>query len=189
MLMSKKRPSVVLRRGAPLLFPERPRDLAPASKGHGPMSLVVFFALNFLAASSGALFKPGEWYNSLRKPAWRPPQIAFPIVWTILYALIAIAGWRVWTTAPAEALPLAMTVYGIQLLLNAGWSALFFGLKRMRLAFIELSLLWVSIAALIAVFWPLDSLAAMLLLPYIAWVTAAGALNLSMMRLNPEFAT
>lgn len=153
------------------------------------MSLVAFLAVNFVAALSGAVFAPGEWYQRLRKPSWRPPQIAFPIVWTILYAMIAVAGWRVWNEAPAEALPLAMTVYGVQLALNAGWSAIFFGLKRMRLAFVELILLWISIAVMIVVFWPLDVLAAVLLLPYLAWVTAAGALNRAMMRLNPEYAT
>jgi benzodiazapine receptor len=150
------------------------------------MSLLVFVALNFLAASSGALFSPGRWYEDLRKPAWRPPNAAFPVVWTVLYILIAIAGWRVWERASPEALPLAMGIYGVQLALNAGWSAIFFGMKRMRLALAELGLLWLSIALMIAVFLPIDGLAALLLVPYLAWVTAAGALNLAMIRLNPE---
>lgn len=152
------------------------------------MSLVAFLVIVFLVGTSGAVFAPGEWYLRLRKPRWQPPAIVFPIVWTVLYILIAISGWLVWENAPAEALPLAMTVYGVQLVLNAGWSAIFFGWKRMRLAFVELILLWLSIAALIAVFWPLNQTAALLLTPYLAWVTAAGVLNWSIMRLNPAFA-
>ena len=152
------------------------------------MSLVVFLALAVAAASSGAVFSPGEWYDGLRKPSWRPPKIAFPIVWSILYLAIAVSGWLVWTSAAPGEAALPMTVYGIQLALNAGWSWIFFGLKRMRLAFAELAALWVSIAATIAVFHPIDAVAAWLLAPYLAWVTAAGALNLSMIRLNPAYA-
>lgn len=150
------------------------------------MSLVVFLVLVFVAASSGALFSPGEWYERLAKPSWTPPKLAFPIVWTVLYVLIAVSGWLVWEAAPAEALPLAMSVWGVQLALNAGWSAVFFGLKQMRWALAELVLLWLAILATIVVFWPIDVLAAVLLLPYLAWVTTAGALNRAMIRLNPD---
>ncbi len=150
------------------------------------VSLIVFIGLTVLVASSGAMFKPGDWYETLNKPSWRPPNWAFPVVWTVLYVLITWAAWRVWTTAPREALPLAMGLYGLQLALNAGWSAIFFGMKRMKLALLELGALWLSIVALIAVFWPLDRTAALMLVPYLVWVTTAGVLNRAMIRLNPE---
>lgn len=150
------------------------------------LTLLAFVGLSFLAALSGAVFPPGRWYERLAKPAWRPPNWAFPLVWAVLYAMLAVSAWIVWETAPAEALPLAMTVYGLQLVLNAGWSAIFFGLKRMRLALAELCLLWLSILAMILVFWPISVGAALLLVPYLAWVTTAGFLNLAMIRLNPD---
>jgi tryptophan-rich sensory protein len=149
------------------------------------LTLLPFLGLNFLAALSGALFPPGEWYETLKKPSWRPPNWAFPVVWTVLYVMIAVSAWLVWTRAPAEALPLAMAAYGVQLVLNATWSWIFFGLKRMRLALAELGLLWLSILAMIVIFWPLDGLSALLLVPYLAWVTTAGYLNWTMIRLNP----
>jgi hypothetical protein len=83
-------PAAIRHHGGPRQSPRPPGS---------PMSLLVFVALNFLAASSGALFSPGRWYEDLRKPAWRPPNAAFPVVWTVLYILIAIAGWRVWERA------------------------------------------------------------------------------------------
>jgi tryptophan-rich sensory protein len=152
------------------------------------LSLLGFVAIVVVAASSGAFFPPGRWYEGLQKPSWRPPNWAFPVVWSILYALIALSGWIVWHAASPEQLPLAMTLFAVQLVFNAAWSWLFFGLKRMRLAFLDLALLWLSIAAMIIVYWRIDVAAALLLLPYIAWVTTAGALNRAMIRLNPEVA-
>ena len=148
------------------------------------MSLVVFLLIVMLVASSGAVFRPGAWYRTLAKPAWTPPNWVFPTGWTLLYVLIAIAGWRVWERLPLEATLLPMAVYALQLVLNAGWSAVFFGLRRPDWAFAELACLWLAIAANTLVFLPIDPLAAALLLPYLAWVTFAGALNLAVWRLN-----
>ena len=150
------------------------------------MSLVVFILAVTLVASSGAVFKPGAWYRTLAKPSWTPPDWVFPTGWTLLYVLIAIAGWRVWERLPLEAALLPMAVYALQLGLNAGWSAVFFGLRRPDWAFAELACLWLAIVANILVFHPVDPLAAWLLLPYLAWVTFAGALNLAVWRLNPS---
>ncbi len=152
------------------------------------LSLLVFAGLNIAVAFSGAVFKPGEWYETLNKPSWRPPNFAFPIVWTALYAMSAAAGWIVWRSAPPEALPAAMALYGLQLLLNAAWSALFFGMRRMRAALLDLVGLWLSILGLIVLFMPIDRTAALLLVPYLVWVTIAGALNRAMIRLNPAVA-
>lgn len=149
------------------------------------LSFWVILAINLVAASSGALFRPGDWYESLAKPWWRPPNAAFPIVWMILYLLITIATWRVWTRASGDEAGLAMTAFGVQLVLNAVWSAIFFGMRRMRLALLELGGLWLSIAAMIVIYQQTDFWAAVLLLPYLCWVSIAGLLNWTMIRLNP----
>ena len=148
------------------------------------MSIAVFLLAVILAASSGAIFKPGDWYREMTKPSWTPPDWVFGAGWSVLYILIAIAGWRVWERADGDAVVLPMAVYAIQLGLNAGWSAIFFGLKRPDWAFAEVAALWTAIVANIVVFYPIDPLAAWLLLPYLAWVTFAAALNLAVWRLN-----
>ncbi len=148
------------------------------------MSLAVFILCVLLVASSGAVFKPDSWSRAMSKPAWNPPDWIFGAGWSILYIMIAVAGWRVWEAAAADALVVPLTVYALQLALNAGWSAIFFGLKRPDWAFAELVCLWIAIAVNILVFHPIDPLAAWLLVPYLAWVTFAGALNFTVWRLN-----
>lgn len=145
------------------------------------MAALVFIVIVVIAASSGAVFKPGEWYESLRKPAWTPPKWAFPAVWTLLYAAMAYAGWQVWTLS---GLSLSMAFWGIQIIVNAMWSWMFFGLRRMRLALVDIIVLWASILGFILTSWPISELAAALFLPYLAWVTIAGFLNYSVLRLN-----
>lgn len=146
--------------------------------------LAAFIGCNFLAASSGAVFRPGRWYLSLRKPAWTPPNWAFPVVWTALFLANALSGALVWVAAgPGERATL-MIVYGVSLGLNALWSALFFGMRRMDLALAEVVLLWLSIALTAAVFAPISPAAALLQLPYLLWVTIASALNLRLLQLN-----
>jgi len=145
------------------------------------MAAATIAVLVFLTAMSGAVFKPGPWYETLRKPAWTPPKWAFPTVWTILYIMIGYAGWDIWTKAGWS---LAMGIWILQLILNACWSWLFFGLKRMDLALVDVGILWVAIACFMAAAWPISPLAALLFVPYLLWVTAAGLLNLSVLRLN-----
>ena len=126
------------------------------------------------------------WYGTLDKPAWTPPGLLIGLVWTVLYTLMGIAAWLVWREAgglgPA-ALPLSL--FAAQLLLNAAWSGLFFGRRRPGVAFADLVLLWLAIAATAWAFAPVSPLAALLLLPYLAWVGFAGALNLAVWRRNP----
>ncbi len=148
------------------------------------MSLAIFVLCVFVVASSGAIFKPDSWYRALSKPAWNPPDWVFGAGWSVLYVMIAVAGWRVWEAAATEELIFPLTIYALQLALNAGWSAIFFGLKRPDWAFVELVCLWIAIAANILAFQPIDPLAAWLLVPYLAWVTFAGALNFTVWRLN-----
>ena len=139
----------------------------------------------FCVALSGAVFRPGAWYEGLDKPRWRPPNWLFAPAWTVLYVCIAVSGWLAWRQAGVAGAPAASAAYGAQLVLNAGWSAVFFGLHRPGWALAELALLWLSIALTAALFAPISAAAAALLLPYLAWVTFAGALNASLWRRNP----
>lgn len=146
-------------------------------------SLGAFLALNFAAASSGAIFRPGEWYASLAKPSWTPPNWAFPVVWSILFLMNAVSGWLVWQAAGQTASG-ALGLYVLSLILNASWSAVFFGLHRMVLGFVNVSLIWLSIVAVALAFWPISPVAAALQLPYLVWVTIAAALNFTVARMN-----
>ena len=98
---------------------------------------------------NGRLFRPGEWYGQLDKPPWRPPDWLFAPVWTVLYAMIALSGWLVWREAGFAGAALPLTIYGLQLILNAAWTPIFFGLRRPDLAVIEIALVWASILATI----------------------------------------
>lgn len=150
------------------------------------LSLFVFIAACFAAAMTGTLFGPGKWYEALEKPSWTPPNWMFPVVWTILYGMIAAAGWIVWTTAaPGEAV-WPMVFWGVQLAFNASWSPAFFGLRRPEAGMVVVSLLWLSVAACIVAFWPISRFAAAMMVPYLAWVTTAAALNWSVWKLNPD---
>ncbi len=148
------------------------------------LGLLPFVAACFLTAVSGAVFRPGDWYESLAKPRWRPPNWLFGPAWTVLYICIAVAGWLVWRQAGVSGAAVALAVYAVQLLLNAGWSACSFGLRRLDVAFGELILLWLSIAATIVAFAPISSTAALLMVPYLAWVTFAGVLNFTLWQMN-----
>lgn len=149
-------------------------------------SLTAFAALNFAAALSGAIFKPGSWFRALEKPPWQPPDWAFPVVWMVLYALNAVSGWLVWKDAGFEGMGLwAMLVYCLALVLNASWSAVFFGLKRLYWAKVNAALLWLAIAVQMIVFAQISQFASLLLIPYLIWVMIATALSSAVLRLNP----
>lgn len=150
--------------------------------------LLVFILVNLVAASSGGIFQPGEWYERLEKPDWVPPNWAFPVVWSVIFALNIAAGWLVWRAAGSEAW-LAMTLYGVNLLLNALWSACFFGWRRMDWALVDAGLLLLSIVAVMMAFAAHSTLAAALLTPYLAWVSLAFGLNWKMIELNPRRTT
>lgn len=147
------------------------------------MSAFVIAVLVIVTASSGAIFKPGPWYESLQRPSWTPPNWAFPVVWSILYILIGVSGWIVWQ---AQGVGLAMGLWLLQLILNAAWSWLFFGMKRMDLAFVDVCALLLSILAYIAIASTVSPLAALLFAPYAVWVATAATLNHAVWRLNPE---
>jgi tryptophan-rich sensory protein len=145
----------------------------------------IFLAACFAAGSTGGLFPPGDWYARLKKPWWTPPNWLFPVAWTILYLCMATAGARV-AMSPDNAL--AMALWALQIALNGLWTPVFFGLRRMGLGLVVLGALWLSVAATLVALWQVDTLAGLLFVPYLVWVSVAGALNLSVLRLNPDVA-
>lgn len=148
------------------------------------LGLVAFLALTFGTAAIGSQFMPGEWYERLAKPEWTPPNRVFGPVWTVLYALIALAGWLVWRERGIAGARVALALYLLQLALNAAWSWLFFGLERPGAALVEIAVLWCVILATALAFRRVRRLAAVLLLPYLLWVSFASALNFAIWRLN-----
>lgn len=146
------------------------------------MALLSFVCFTIAAAVFGARFTPGAWYAALEKPPWNPPSWVFAPVWSLLYLAMAIAAWRAWRS---PALPRgAMLLFAVQLVLNALWSWIFFGLQLPALAFAEICVLFFGIAATASLFGRADRLAGILMLPYLAWVGFAAALNFALWRLN-----
>ena len=143
---------------------------------------LIFLAACFAAGTTGAIFPPGQWYEALDKPPWTPPNWMFPVAWTTLYLLISASAARV---AVAEANGYAFAFFALQIALNTLWTPVFFGLRRMGAGMVVLAALWLSVAAMLVTFWQIDLWAGAMLLPYMAWVAVAGALNWSVWRRNP----
>lgn len=145
--------------------------------------LPVFAVALVLVAVVGSLsaVNAGGEYLALERPPWAPPQWLFGPAWTVLYIMIAISGWLAWS---ARGWTPALGVYAAQLVLNAAWTPLFFGAGRYGLAFAEIIVLWVAIAATIVLFRRISRVAAWLLAPYLLWVTYAASLNFAIWRLN-----
>lgn len=122
-----------------------------------------------------------NWYADLVKPSWTPPDWVFGPVWSVLYLSMAVAAWLVWRH---DDVAVQMTLFGIQLLLNALWSWLFFGLHSPSAASVDIVLLWTAIAATTVVFWRRSTAAGILFVPYLVWVSFACVLNLAIWRLN-----
>jgi tryptophan-rich sensory protein len=129
----------------------------------------------------------GPWYRDLKKPWFQPPDWAFGPAWTLIYAATGTAAVMAWRAAAEDSQrTLILVAFLINALLNVAWSVIFFTFKRPDLALIEVSVLWLSIVALIYIVWPHSKTAAYLLLIYLAWVTFASALNLATVKLNPH---
>ena len=150
------------------------------------LALVGFVVVCFLPGLTGVFIKPGEWYERLDKPAWRPPNRLFAPVWTVLYLMIALSGWLVWRQAGFVGAMLPLLAFALNLVLNAAWTPLFFGLHRLDLGLFDIALVWLSIIATIVLFFPIQVTAALLLLPYLVWVSFATALNFDIWRRNPS---
>lgn len=147
------------------------------------MMFLIFLVACFVAGATGGLFPPGAWYKQLNKPSWTPPNWLFPVAWTSLYLCMSLAGARV---AGLPENGLAMAFWSLQIALNALWTPVFFGLRNLRLGLIVLIGLWLSVAACLISLWQVDTLSGLLFLPYLLWVSVAGALNASVLNLNPN---
>lgn len=154
-----------------------------------PPVMIAAAAATLVAAAGGALTVLGPWYAGLAKPAWQPPNWAFPIAWTAIFACCAAAGAIAWgrLAGKPDAQMTLLVLFGLNAALNMGWSLLFFRLQRPDWALAEVALLWASIAHLIW-FVRVDSpISAWLLAPYLAWVSFAAILNVAIVRLNAPF--
>jgi len=152
-----------------------------------PVAVATIAALGvaFLGATITDL---GPWYQNLAKPAWTPPDGLFPIAWTLIYALITIAGLNAWWTAPnARISQTVISLFALNGFLNITWSLLFFRLERPDIALIELCALWLSILVMIVYCARFSRTASLLLVPYLAWASLAGALNWAIVGLNGPF--
>ncbi len=153
-------------------------------------SLAALGALGALTAGSALLgagvSNSGQlWYRRLRKPGFTPPAWVFGPAWTVLYGLMSFSAWRVWNRPAGPKRSWALALWGLQLGFNALWSPLFFGKHRQRQALADIAALGVSLAAYTAVTRKVDEGAAWMMVPYLAWVGFAGALNEEIVRLNP----
>jgi benzodiazapine receptor len=147
------------------------------------VSLLIVFGVAFL----GSLFTDlsvSTWYPTLIKPSWTPSGATIGMVWTILYTSMGIAAWIVWRRGLVWGRQLPLALHAIQLLLNAGWSALFFGLRSPGLALFEIGVLWIAVLATAAAFWKVSKPAGALMVPYLIWVGFAAVLNVMIWRLN-----
>jgi benzodiazapine receptor len=135
----------------------------------------------------GGLMTPrADWYARLRKPAWQPPGWAFGPGWTIILGLAAWAAVRAWDAGDAAQQRDVLILFGVNGLFHLLWSPLFFKLQRPDWALIEVPFLWASVLAMVIGLWPIDRQAALLILPYLAWVAFAASLNWKVVDLNPR---
>jgi benzodiazapine receptor len=150
-------------------------------------SLAGFVAMcllvEFVSARATSL-SVSSWYVDLQKPVWTPPGWVFPIAWTLLYLSMGVAAWMVWQVRSTESVGLALTFFGVQLFLNLLWSMIFFGMRQIGWGLVDISLLWLSIAGTIVAFYSVRPSAALLMIPYLMWVSYATALNFTIWKLN-----
>ncbi|MDD5416087.1 MAG: tryptophan-rich sensory protein [Candidatus Daviesbacteria bacterium] len=144
--------------------------------------LILSIVICLAAGGVGSLFITSsipDWYQTLNKPFFSPPNWVFGPVWTILYIMMGLSLYLVWTKKKVP------TIFWIQLILNVAWSIIFFEMKNPALALVEIVALWIAIFLTIKAFTKINKLAGNLLIPYLLWVTFASFLNLSIVILNP----
>ena len=158
------------------------------SKQRQILGLIGWFVVSFAASAVGAVAstQAKSFYSQLVQPPLAPPPWLFGPVWTVLYALMAIAAWLVWRSGGFRANRVALSLFLGQLALNVLWSWFFFAWHRGALAFADIVLLWVLIVATLISFWRVRPLAGILLIPYLLWVSFASVLNYSVWQLNPQ---
>ncbi|MGP1354121.1 MAG: TspO/MBR family protein [Parasphingopyxis sp.] len=150
--------------------------------------LVAALAAALIAFLGATITDLDGWYRTLEQPGWAPPDYVYGMAWTTIFALIALAGVTAWRRTPTtQASDMLIGLFALNGFLNILWSLLFFRAQRPDWALIELVALWISIVVLIVVCARYSKLAAILLLPYLAWVTVAGMLNWEVVQLNGPF--
>ncbi|MCD5987918.1 tryptophan-rich sensory protein [Pseudomonas syringae] len=147
------------------------------------MTFYIYLLACCAAAATGIIFKPGAWYESLQKPGFTPPNWAFPVAWTTIYLLLAWAGYRL-TLIPGSEIVLAL--WAAQIALNTLWTPVFFGAHRIAIAMVVLALLWAVVATMVVMSFQLDIVTGLILLPYLAWLSVAAALNFYILRHNRQ---
>ncbi|HEY6940248.1 TspO/MBR family protein [Dokdonella sp.] len=149
-------------------------------------ALAGWCALCFAAGGIGAVASVDArgFYADLVRPEWAPPPSVFGPVWSVLYLLMAIAAWRIGLSNATGARP-ALVAFVLQLAVNALWSWLFFAWHLGAASVLDIGLLWLLVVATLVLFWRIDRIAGALLVPYLAWVSFAGALCWAIWRANP----
>ena len=171
----------------------RPSHVSAPSAARSVLALIAFLLIAFAVAGLGGFSTVSQvdgWYAGAEKAFWTPPNVVFGPVWTVLYTLMSVAAWLVWRTPPSSARSRALTTYVVQLALNALWTPVFFGLYPLAGPVSW----WIALAIIVALdvlvlvtmlrFWPLRRAAAVLLIPYWAWVLYATTLNAAVAILN-----
>jgi benzodiazapine receptor len=160
---------------------------APNTTGRSILALAGFLLLSFAAGALGGRATypaiPG-WYQGLEKPSWTPPDWLFGPAWTTLYILMGVAAWLVWRHGGWRSQKRPLTLFVVQVVLNALWSIVFFGMRNPGLGMAEIVVLWLAILATLIAFWRVSRVAGGLMVPYLGWVTFAAALNFAIWRLN-----
>ena len=151
-------------------------------------AVVAAIAASIVAALGATITDLGPWYQSLEKPSWNPPDVLFPVGWTIIFALNTAAIVSAWRAAPTPKVSdTIIGLFALNAFLNITWSMIFFRIQRPDWAFIEVLLLWLSILALVVYCGRYSRSSALLFMPYLLWVTFAGALNWAVVDLNGPF--
>ena len=156
-------------------------------KKESVIKLVISVLICQLVGFAGAIYTSGSlttWYETLAKPSFNPPNWIFSPVWISLFLLMGISLWLVWEKNKKNKINTALALFAFQLVLNAAWSAFFFGMRNPLYALIDIGFLWLAILVTILSFWKISKPAAYLLLPYISWVSFAAVLNFYIWKLN-----
>jgi len=160
---------------------------AQRTPGRDILGLLGFLGLSLFVSGLGAAITAssvGNWYQTIEKPAFNPPDWVFAPVWTSLFIMMAVSAWRIWRRAGFKNARSALALYGLQLGLNLGWSAVFFGFQQIRPALAEIIVLLVVLIATTIAFWRIDRISGILFVPYVLWVGFATLLNASLWLLN-----
>lgn len=152
---------------------------------NGNVALVAALCAVLVAAAGGVATRTDAWYRRLRTPAWKPPDWAFGPIWAVIFALTASSGVLAWSSDPGGR-PLLAAAFAVNIVLNIAWSVLFFRARRPDWALADVALLWLSIVAVMIVAGQVSVPAALLNIPYLAWVSVAAFLNLRIVQMNPR---